>query len=72
MTPNGRGIGLPLAKLLVAAILVATLCLTIDLDEAAAALERARPWSLATAFAASVLGVLVGGGVMLLMRKRQF
>ena len=47
------------AKALVAALLIAALCLAVDLDEAAAALARARPLPLATALAASVLGVLV-------------
>ena len=37
----------------------AALCLAVDPGEAAAALERARPLPLATALAASVLGVLV-------------
>jgi uncharacterized membrane protein YbhN (UPF0104 family) len=47
------------AKALVAALLVAALCSAVNLGEATAALERARPLPLATALAASVLGVLV-------------
>jgi Lysylphosphatidylglycerol synthase TM region len=59
MTPTRRGLGGPAVKALVAAALLAALCLAVDLDEAAAALRHARPLPLATALAASVLGVLV-------------
>src|SRR4028118_1937244 len=47
------------AKALVAALLITVLCSAVNLGEATAALELARPLPLATALAASVLGVLV-------------
>jgi uncharacterized membrane protein YbhN (UPF0104 family) len=63
MTPITIGRGMApapaLAKVLVAAVLLAALCLAVDLGEAAAALGGARPLPLATALGASVLGGLL-------------
>lgn len=56
---TARGIGPALARALVAAALVAALCLAVDLGEAAAVLGDTALLPLATAFAAGVLGVLV-------------
>ena len=62
MTPTkmaARGTAPTIAKALVAAVLLAALLVAVDPGEAGAALAAARPLPLATALAASVLGVLL-------------
>jgi glycosyltransferase 2 family protein len=59
MPPTERRLGRLAVKALVAAILVAVLCLAVDLEEAAAAVRDAHLLPLMTALAVSVLGVLI-------------